>query len=150
MSRVNPHWVTSLVIHRWISLESSTYPFYCQQVMLLMKESCQSSSSHGSCYSSMNLTGKWHIPILLSTGHVTHEWVVAIIFESRVMLFINESQRDVSPTHSIVNRWIPYGVAIIRRIDKMICLFCRILSLLQGSFAKQACILSILLTETTP
>jgi len=30
-----------------------------------------------------------------------------------------------------------YGVATVSRIDKMIGLFCRILSLLQGSFGKE-------------
>jgi len=32
-----------------------------------------------------------------------------------------------------------YGVATVSRIDKIIGLFCRILSLLQGSFAKKTC-----------
>ena len=32
-----------------------------------------------------------------------------------------------------------YGVAMVSRIDKIISLFCRIASLLQGSFAKETC-----------
>ena len=32
-----------------------------------------------------------------------------------------------------------YGLATLSRIDKIICLFCRILSLLQSSFAKETC-----------
>jgi len=32
-----------------------------------------------------------------------------------------------------------YGVAMVSRIDKILCLFCRISSLLQGSFATETC-----------
>ena len=32
-----------------------------------------------------------------------------------------------------------YGVATVSRIDKIMSLFCRILSLLEGSFAKETC-----------
>ena len=43
-----------------------------------------------------------------------------------------------------------YAVATVGRLDKIISLFCRILSLLQGSFATETDMLSILLSEATP
>ena len=39
----------------------------------------------------------------------------------------------------VYNKWLWYGVATISRLLKMIGLFCRISSLLQGSFAKETC-----------
>jgi len=43
-----------------------------------------------------------------------------------------------------------YGVATISRLLKVICLFCRISSLLQGSFAKETYIVRSLLIVATP
>jgi len=42
-----------------------------------------------------------------------------------------------SLSNSTIARQIPYGVATISRLLKMTGLFCRILSLLQGFFAKE-------------
>jgi len=45
-------------------------------------------------------------------------------------LYIPATETDAPPTHG-------YGVATISRLLKIIGLFCRIWSLLQGSFAKE-------------
>jgi len=50
---------------------------------------------------------------------------------------MNESRHDCKRVMSFVSVFKRYGVATVSRIDKIIGLFCRILSLLEGSFAKE-------------
>ena len=74
------------------------------------------------------------MPFAYSTSFHLHTAQHIVSFEVPSFL------KRVSFTHdmtSMLFAYLTYGVATIRRLLKIIGLFCRILSLLQGSFAKE-------------
>ena len=72
------------------------------------------------------------------------------VLESVGVCCRNPMPNDTRTLHAISQELCVYGVATISRLLKIIGLFCRILSLLYGSFAKRPVILRSLRIEATP
>ena len=80
-----------------------------------------------------------HVTDTITACH-SYEWGMSRIWMSHVILMNESCQAYKHVTHmnaSTPRQVEQYGVATINRLLKIIGLFCRIYSLLQGSFAKE-------------
>jgi len=109
--------------HVWMS---------CEWVMAHITEFWHMWMDDGTCQCTYewvmsHMNGSWHIWMVRGT----YEWFVA---------HMNELRQQCRRIYTHIYDQVPnesYGVATVSRIDKIIGLFCRISSLLQGSFAKK-------------
>ena len=110
---------------------------------------CHMNSSHE----------QWHVSWTVAvtclmnscTCDMSHEQLYHKLMTHVTCLMVDMSQQHVTATvhefmihvtrlmNSCIYHALSYGVATVSRIDQIIGLFCRILSLLSGSFAKETC-----------